>query len=82
VTSTYTGQLHLRTDNAPPFWCVCWKATEPAESGRKLTPEIKAYVRARWPDLVKEGLYGIGKRLNMHLFSPDPFASRISSLIR
>jgi hypothetical protein len=42
-------------------------------ASRKLTPEIKAYVRARWPDLVKEGLYGIGKRLNMHLFSPDPF---------
>jgi hypothetical protein len=33
-------------------------------SNRKLTPEIKAYVRARWPDLVKScGLYGIGKRL-------------------
>jgi len=32
-------------------------------ASRKLTPEIKAYVRARWPDLVREGLYGIGKRL-------------------
>ncbi len=32
-------------------------------ASRKLTPEIKAYVRARWPDLVREGLYGIGQRL-------------------
>ncbi len=32
-------------------------------ANRKLTPEIQAYVRARWPDLVRAGLYGIGKRL-------------------
>jgi hypothetical protein len=32
-------------------------------ASRKLTLEIQAYVRARWPDLVREGLYGIGKRL-------------------
>jgi hypothetical protein len=50
------------------------RVLEGHRASRKLTPEIKAYVRARWPDLVKEGLYGIGKRLNMHLFSPDPFA--------
>jgi hypothetical protein len=36
---------------------------EGRRASRKLTPEIKAYVRARWPDLVREGLYGIGKRL-------------------
>jgi hypothetical protein len=30
---------------------------------RKLSPEIKAYVRARWPDMVRDSSYGIGKRL-------------------
>jgi hypothetical protein len=39
------------------------RVLEGRRASRKLTPEIKAYVRARWPDLVKEGLYGIGKRL-------------------
>ena len=32
-------------------------------AGRKLTPQIEAYVRARWPDLSRAGTYGIGKRL-------------------
>lgn len=36
---------------------------EGRRASRKLTPVIKAYVRARWPDLVRKGLYGIGKRL-------------------
>ncbi|MCI0353480.1 MAG: hypothetical protein L0099_00355, partial [Acidobacteria bacterium] len=34
---------------------------------RKLTPEIQAYVRMRWPDLVKDGQYGIGKRLRQEI---------------
>lgn len=38
-------------------------------TGRKLTVEIKAYVRARWPDLAKEGLYGIGQRLRREIKS-------------
>ena len=32
-------------------------------AGRKLTPQIEAYVRARWADLSRSGTYGIGKRL-------------------
>jgi hypothetical protein len=36
---------------------------------RKLSPEIKAYARVRWPDLVSEGLYGIGKRLRQEIQS-------------
>ncbi len=39
------------------------RVLEGRRASRKLTPEIKAYVRARWSDLVREGLYGIGKRL-------------------
>jgi len=39
------------------------RVLEGRRASRKLTPEIKAYVRARWPDLVREGLYAIGKRL-------------------
>ena len=39
------------------------RVLEGRRASRKLTPEIQAYVRARWPDLVREGLYGIGKRL-------------------
>jgi hypothetical protein len=33
------------------------------QAARKLTPQIEAYVRARWPDLSRAGTYGIGKRL-------------------
>ncbi len=36
-------------------------------ASRKFCPEIKAYVRARWSDLVREGLYGIGKRLRQEI---------------
>ncbi len=39
------------------------RVLEGRRASRKLTAEIKAYVRARWPDLVREGLYGVGKRL-------------------
>ena len=49
----------LRSRNAEELMRVL----EGRRASRKLTPEIKAYVRARWPDLVREGLYGIGKRL-------------------
>jgi transposase len=34
---------------------------------RKLSPEIKAYVRARWPDLMRVGSYGMGKRLRQEI---------------
>jgi len=37
--------------------------------GRKLTPEIEAYVRVRWPDLSREGTYGLGKRLRQEIAS-------------
>jgi hypothetical protein len=30
-------------------------------AGRKLTPQIEAYVRARWADLSRSETYGIGK---------------------
>jgi hypothetical protein len=49
----------LRSRNAEELVRVL----EGHRAGRKLTPEIKAYVRARWPDLAREGLYAIGKRL-------------------
>src|SRR5437870_11175325 len=32
-------------------------------AGRKLTPQIEAYVRARWADLSRQGTYGISRRL-------------------
>jgi hypothetical protein len=55
----------LRSPNAEELVRVL----EGRSASRKLTPEIKAYVRARWPDLVKEGLYGIGKRLRREIKS-------------
>lgn len=39
------------------------RVLEGRRASRKLSPQIKGYVRARWPDLVKTGLYGIGRRL-------------------
>jgi hypothetical protein len=33
------------------------------QAARKLTPEIEAYVRARWADLSRGGTYGISRRL-------------------
>ena len=38
-------------------------------AGRKLTREIEAYVRARWPDLSGAGTYGIGKQLRREIES-------------
>jgi len=40
---------------------------EGRRANRKLTPQIQAYVRLRWPDLVKDGSYGIGKRLRQEI---------------
>ena len=38
-------------------------------AGRKLTPQIEAYVRARWADLSRSETYGIGKRLREEIES-------------
>jgi hypothetical protein len=43
------------------------RVLEGRRASRKLTPEIKAYVGARWPELVRAGLYGIGKRLRKEI---------------
>lgn len=40
---------------------------EGRRASRKLTPSIEAYVRVRWPDLVKDRSYGIGKRLRQEI---------------
>ena len=53
----------LRSHNAQELVRVL----EGRRANRKLTPEIQAYVRVRWPDLVREGLYGIGKRLRQEI---------------
>ena len=37
--------------------------------GRKLTLEIEAYVRVRWPELSRRGTYGIGQRLRQEIAS-------------
>jgi transposase len=55
----------LRSRNAEELVRVL----EGRRASRKLTPEIKAYVRTRWPDLIKEGLYGIGQRLRKEIKS-------------
>jgi hypothetical protein len=38
-------------------------------AGRNLTPQIEAYLRARWADLSCSGTYGIGKRLREEIES-------------
>lgn len=38
-------------------------------AGRKLSAEIEAYVRARWPDLSGAGTYGIGQQLRREIES-------------
>lgn len=43
------------------------RVLEGRRASRKLSPEIQAYVRVRWPDLGKEGLYGIGKRVRQEI---------------
>jgi hypothetical protein len=50
MSATLAGQLILGIDKRNPLFTV-------------YSPEIRAYVRVRWPDLVKEGLYGVAKRL-------------------
>ena len=55
----------LRSRNAQELIRVL----EGRRSSRKLSPEIRAYVRVRWPDLVSQGLYGIGKRLRQEIQS-------------
>ena len=42
---------------------------EGRQAARKLTPQIEAYVRARWADLSRSGTYGIGKRLRQEIES-------------
>ena len=53
----------LRSRNAQELVRVL----EGRRANRKLTPEIQAYVRVRWPDLVRAGRYGIGKRLRQEI---------------
>jgi hypothetical protein len=53
----------LRSHNAEELVRVL----EGRKASRKLTPQIQAYVRVRWPDMVEEGLYGIGKRLRQEI---------------
>jgi hypothetical protein len=43
------------------------RVLEGRRASRKLSPEIRAYVRVRWPDLGKAGLYGIGKRVRQEI---------------
>jgi hypothetical protein len=43
------------------------RVLEGRRGSRKFSPEIQAYVRVRWPDLRKEGLYGIGKRVRQEI---------------
>src|SRR5512143_4022831 len=45
------------------------RVLEGRRSSRKLRPEIKAYARVRWPDLVSQSLYGVGKRLRQEIQS-------------
>ena len=55
----------LRSRNAEELIRVL----EGRRTHRKLSPEIKAYARVRWPELIKDGLYGIGKRLRQEIQS-------------
>jgi hypothetical protein len=43
------------------------RVLEGRRASRKLSPEIKAYVRARWSDLMREGPYGMGQRLRQEI---------------
>lgn len=43
------------------------RVLEGRRASRKFGPEIKAYVRARWSDMVRERPYGIGKRLRQEI---------------
>jgi hypothetical protein len=39
------------------------------KAARKLTPQIEAYVRVRWPELSRQGTYGISGRLRREIES-------------
>lgn len=43
------------------------RVLEGRRGSRKLSPQIRAYVRARWSDMVRESSYGIGKRLRQEI---------------
>ena len=43
------------------------RVLEGRQAARKLTVEIQAYVRTRWPDLSAQGTYGISGRLRQEI---------------
>jgi hypothetical protein len=43
------------------------RVLEGRRASRKLSPAIQAYVRVRWSELVKAGLYGAGKRMRQEI---------------
>jgi hypothetical protein len=45
------------------------RVLEGRQAGRKFSAAIQAYVRVRWPQLAREGRYGIGKRLRAEIAS-------------
>ena len=45
------------------------RVMEGRQAARKLTPQIEAYVRARWADSSRAEIYGIGKRLRQEIES-------------
>jgi hypothetical protein len=53
------------------------RVLEGRRAQRKFTPEIQAYVRVRWPDLVRERRYGVGQRLRQEIeIVPQPRGRR------
>ena len=55
----------LRSRNAQELIRVL----EGRQASRKFSAEIQAYVRVQWPELAREGLYGISKRLREEIAS-------------
>lgn len=45
------------------------RVLEGRQASRKFSAEIQAYVRVRWPELAREGFYGVGKRLRQEIAS-------------
>lgn len=45
------------------------RVLEGRQASRKFSAQIQAYVRVRWPELARAGLYGIGKRLREEIAS-------------
>ncbi len=43
------------------------RVLEGVRARRKMTVEIEAYVRARWPELSARGIYGISSRLRREI---------------